>query len=530
MLLKTRVSLICGNSLAAAAAGPLLVLALGAAGQTCAPSGEIVSNNMQYCAGSGDTLWIASFRQGWGLNYTVNQGAAWGGYTLGCYPDAEMAGLVFGGGIAAAILNPLIDAYGRTGPTTVWHFSLAASRAAAFSIAWPDSVQSDTSVKVQARGGAFVAGKFYLACGHGGLLVWDPAADSLRAFLFRDTGSFVPSAFNRARHTGFGTDTTEVLSVDRFADTAVLAATGPRILLFNTARQTWDTAITSAFADTGVHLEGFAGAFVNNAVQQPLIYAYVTYRAAGIRCFSLFRYCSPQKRWCLALSNQPTAAAPAPRGFLYVLSDTNVVRVYRDTVPDTGAVVPGPLKVVETPEEFDARLLMGMSIAKPGAINDLTFLKSSDSSGSLCLVSSDGFFVSWDESIGDTAVTGVFALIKRARVIKNGLAETYALPGIITDDPRWSPTTVFVYKLARDAGITIRIYDYNMQYVKSIVENAPRKAAAALGRSTDSRSDVWDGTAASGRPVAPGVYYYKITATTGERSFGKIVVAKGRGN
>jgi flagellar hook assembly protein FlgD len=117
-------------------------------------------------------------------------------------------------------------------------------------------------------------------------------------------------------------------------------------------------------------------------------------------------------------------------------------------------------------------------------------------------------------------------------VIKGGLEETYALPGIITDDyraPKASRTT-FVYKLSRDANVTIRIYDYAMQYVKSVIENAQRKAATPLGRSTDGWLDVWDGTTASGRPVAPGVYYYKITVSTGERSFGKIVVAKGQGN
>ena len=170
------------------------------------------------------------------------------------------------------------------------------------------------------------------------------------------------------------------------------------------------------------------------------------------------------------------------------------------------------------------------NISKPAAINDLLFLQTGDTTGSLCLASSDGLFVSWDEVLGGSTVTGDFTQIKLSRVIKNGLAETYALPGIITDDPRWSPTTAFIYKLSRDANVTIRIYDYNMQYVKSIIENAPRKAAAPLGRSTDSRFDVWDGTTASGRLVAPGVYYYKITASTGERSFGKIVVAKGQGN
>ena len=522
MFRKMRALLICGSSPAAVAF--LLGLSLAASGQSCGSTDEIVSNNMQYCAGSGDTLWVASYRQGWGLNYTTNRGAAWGGYTLGCYPDAAMAGLVFGGGTAAAILNAPDDYAGRAGLSTVWHFTHATSQTAAFSITWPDSVRSDTAVTAQARGAAYAAGKFYFACGHGGLVRWDPASDSLRGFLFGDTGSFVPSAFSRGQHPGFGTDTTAVLSVVRYTDSVVLAVTAQRLLLFNAARQVWDTTIATTFADTAVHFDGFDAAFVNNTVMPPLIYAFVKSRGVD----SLFRYHSVQRQWYRALDNQLTAAAPAPHGCLYVLSGDNGVAVYRDTVPDTGAVVPAVLKLIQNQPDFDARLLMGMNIKKP-TLNDLLFLSGSDSTGSLCIASSEGLFVSWDETAGDSSVRGAFTLIKRTRVIKDGLAETYALPGIITYDPAWSQA-IFVYKLARDANVTIRMYDYNMQYVKSIIENAPRRAAAPFGRSTDSRYDVWDGTTASGRPVAPGVYYFKINASTGERSFGKIVVAKGRGN
>ena len=119
-----RASSICGNNrlvAVVAAAGFLLWQSAVAFGQSCGPVSEIISNNMQYCAGSGDTLWVASYRQGWGLNYTTNRGAAWGGYTLGCYANVAMTGIAFGGGTFAAILNPPEDAIDRSRPTTVWH-------------------------------------------------------------------------------------------------------------------------------------------------------------------------------------------------------------------------------------------------------------------------------------------------------------------------------------------------------------------------------------------------------------------------
>jgi flagellar hook assembly protein FlgD len=125
--------------------------------------------------------------------------------------------------------------------------------------------------------------------------------------------------------------------------------------------------------------------------------------------------------------------------------------------------------------------------------------------------------------------THEFTLLRRDKLIAAKLKETYALPGIISDNTgiTGASGTTFVYKLGKDSRVTIRVYDFNMQHVRTVIENAPRKAATATGRSTDSKSDVWDGTTSSGRVVAPGVYYYKITTSSGERSFGKIVVAKG---
>jgi hypothetical protein len=527
-----RALLICGNRPLVAAAGFLLWVGAAAFCQTCGPTDEIVSNNMIYLAGSGDTLWAASFRQGWGLNYTTNRGAAWKGYSLGCYADAVMNGIAFGAGTLVAILNPPDDALDRTRTTTVWHFTHANTRTGTFSIQWSDSVSKDTTIQTHAMGAVFAAGKFYFGCHHGGLVRWDPATDSLRGFLPGDTGSFVPSAFSRGQHPRFGTDTTTALSVDRFGDTSILAVTAPRLLLFNTARQIWDTGITNRFADGALKFESYSSAFVNNTSRPPLLYAYINYKDSSTSgtLFSLFRYHSVTKQWTLALSHPPRGVAPAVNGYLYVLIDTNSIRIYRDSVSDTAVVNKDSLKVVVTEQNFDARLLRDKNISKPAAINDLLFLPTGDTTGSMCFASSDGLFVSWNEVLGGTTVTGDFTQFKLSRAIKSGLAETYAVPGIITDDPRWSPVTTFAYKLSRDGNVTIRIYDFNMQYVKSVVENAPRKAAAPLGRSTDSRFDVWDGTNASGRPVAPGVYYYKITASTGERSFGKIVVAKGQGN
>jgi len=120
---------------------------------------------------------------------------------------------------------------------------------------------------------------------------------------------------------------------------------------------------------------------------------------------------------------------------------------------------------------------------------------------------------------------GQFYLEKYVRPVKTG--DNYALPGILrgSADGRYDKC-VFVYKLKKDGDVTIKIYDYNMSLVKTVVKGKPRKKGSEGARSTEPLSDFWDGTSVAGKRVWPGVYYYKITSTGGDRLFGKIILAK----
>jgi flagellar hook assembly protein FlgD len=88
--------------------------------------------------------------------------------------------------------------------------------------------------------------------------------------------------------------------------------------------------------------------------------------------------------------------------------------------------------------------------------------------------------------------------------------------------------TVFAYNLSKASRVTIRVYDWNMDLVKTVIRNEQRPAGSesANGRSTDATTDSWDGTNAAGKRVAVGVYYYRITAQSVEHAFGKVIVAK----
>jgi hypothetical protein len=519
------------NLIAAVFLGLIAVCATGF-GAPCRETNEIISNNMRLLAGSGDTVWVASLgSQGWGVNYTLNRGEKWQGYSLGCL-ESGIAAIVFGRGMLLAIQGTGTD---KT-RSPVWTYSHDGPTISSFEIKWHDSTMTDDSIATDAVGAVYAGGRFYFACWNGGVAFWDPQSKVIRASLPGDSVPFDPGESFRALHPLFGSNKTIVSSVDRFAPasgTRILAVTEPKLWLCDTTGRNWDdTSITSVFADSALVFKGYEYAFVNNSASgahDPLLYASIRYtQKPGIDTLvSLFRYRFGERRWTLALKETPRAIAPAVRGFLYAVTGANQIAAYRDSLADTAMLPAAGLTVRLTDNDLFRRLTETRSLIKPDSIQSLLFVKTSDSAGNFFIAasggnfSSDGLYSSYREIPGVT--TDTFRLDRYAKEIKNSLGETYAKPGILSDQ---YPVTTFIYRLGREARVTLKIYDYNMQHVKTIINNEIRKAKPS-GRSNEDR-DAWDATTAYGKPVAPGMYYYRITASTGERAFGKIVVAKGR--
>jgi hypothetical protein len=92
--------------------------------------------------------------------------------------------------------------------------------------------------------------------------------------------------------------------------------------------------------------------------------------------------------------------------------------------------------------------------------------------------------------------------------------QTYSYPN------PFSPTRHYVsrfqYHTTKQTNVTIKIYDFSMDIVKTVVQNKLRAVAGDY-------SEAWDGTDNSGRMVANGVYFYKIEKE-GKTIWGKIVV------
>jgi ligand-binding sensor domain-containing protein len=73
------------------------------------------------------------------------------------------------------------------------------------------------------------------------------------------------------------------------------------------------------------------------------------------------------------------------------------------------------------------------------------------------------------------------------------------------------------YSIANDGDVTIRIFDFGMNLVKTVLQNASRRGGIDL-------IDTWDGRDESDRIVSNGVYFYRIDTGSGEPMYGKILV------
>ena len=96
--------------------------------------------------------------------------------------------------------------------------------------------------------------------------------------------------------------------------------------------------------------------------------------------------------------------------------------------------------------------------------------------------------------------------------------EVYAFPNPFS--PRIDSKITFKYDTGgKQENVTIRIFDFGMNYLKTVIQNAPRNIAG-----TDSPYDYWDGTDDNGSTVPNGVYFYRIEIGSSDPSYGKIIV------
>lgn len=96
----------------------------------------------------------------------------------------------------------------------------------------------------------------------------------------------------------------------------------------------------------------------------------------------------------------------------------------------------------------------------------------------------------------------------------NSSNESYAFPNPFSPDDE---VVRIKYKIEKSSNVTIRIFDFGMNLVRTIIQNAYRNSAGE-------QIEFWDGKDESGIIVPNGVYFYRIDIDSNEPLFGKIIV------
>jgi len=94
--------------------------------------------------------------------------------------------------------------------------------------------------------------------------------------------------------------------------------------------------------------------------------------------------------------------------------------------------------------------------------------------------------------------------------------ETYAYPNPFS--PRQEQLKIKYSTGGVASAVTIRIFDFGMNYIRTVIQNAPRT------KTLEGAPDYWDGRDDNGNLVPNGVYLYLVDVDLEEPLFGKIIV------
>jgi hypothetical protein len=516
-----------------------------AAAPSCSFTNEITSNDIFGLAGHEDTLWMAT---NWGINYTIAKSdtLSWIGYKS---DQGRFNGAIgFGDAKALAAFSP---------EQSENNSNVAFSNLCLFSHSNSSTDKNPVIIKPEFEGAkhldsivknakfsvagiAWTKGYFWIACMDGGLVRYDIAGNSLLAFFPGKKEGFEPSLFTGAIENGISKfpDTSEN-STQRVIAVKVLdsSSLSPVILVATPAKlwkyslkdtMPWDS-LPFSFTDGQMTLGSYQNIYVSGAGDSMDLYAAIRIKkeSSKIDTIDFFKYDTSVHSWKVLLENLENAP-PASFGASHeiYLSIGNQMHLYKDTA--------GEFKELWNWNVFQKRMTSATRTKGdyPNFINDVLCLTSAGGKMALWIASStnslptnNGLFFSRDEK-KDELDTAEFHYVHRDKKLNAGLTQSYAYPGILNASN--GGKAVFAYNLSKASKVTIKIFDWNMDPVKSVIKNKDRPSGndRSNGRSTNAAEDVWDGTTDTGRRVAAGVYYYKITAQSGEHSFGKIIVAK----
>lgn len=473
---------------------------------------ELLSNDIYWLDGSGDTLWMVSSK---GVNYTTSitdsPTVIWSGFR-----DFQAWPPTYGGGFTLIRTTEDYNFYKSGVPDKLWIFNIAdkSQRFVALPFSNPVHTGNDTLL-FQAADAIWFKDAFWIACMNGGLFTMQGQAQTGVIFYpGRDKVVYNSNTFNEANFPTFH-DSTYAISVAH-DDSLIWVTCLQKVWQFNPDDTTWTTIAPA----TGVteYLD------IEVRMQADTAVAFVI-ASKNDKDTTLFRYNNGTNQWSEFSALKPLTVELSDENHVYMIYESqnnSNIHLYLDTLANSS---------IQTTPYRDERAFntrVTDVIFSSFIPNDIHFATYNQNKKIFAIATDQGLFYSTNAHADEEAGTP-FKHQSRRVPLDKGLEKTYAIPGIINNYLR-EIRTEFAYNLSEDDHVSIDIYDYNMDHVVCIVDEVPRKAGSSRtsGRSTIPSEDFWDGTVNNngGRIVAPGVYFYRIKTKKGSRAFGKIIVAR----
>lgn len=193
-----------------------------------------------------------------------------------------------------------------------------------------------------------------------------------------------------------------------------------------------------------------------------------------------------------------------PHNFGFVTSDVMVATnngVFRSS--DNGLTWLLPNSIVDENADLNTKIKLPTN----------EFYSAASNSNHIWLGSNDGL-ARLDE-ISGSMWQGIWKIFFASQSIASS-GETYCYPNPF--NPRQEMLKIKYSTDGNDLNVTIRIFDFSFNYVRTVIQHAPRN------RDINGPPDFWDGKDDNGNYVPNGVYFYRVEVGDNDGIYGKILV------
>jgi hypothetical protein len=154
-----------------------------------------------------------------------------------------------------------------------------------------------------------------------------------------------------------------------------------------------------------------------------------------------------------------------------------------------------------------------------------SIINHADSTNDVWLGTGDGLTRLSENFDPDSIWQGKWKIFRSSPVLTSK-TQTYAYPNPFS--PKQDIIKIKYSTGGKNSNVTIKIFDFGMNYVRTVINNAPRgqfsHVVDSANLQTNGVEDTWDGRDDKGNIVPNGVYFYRIEFDSNNPVFGKILV------